>query len=503
MRTPIFGLMKRLVLLCWLGSGFGFAHAIGKPVGKVSFAQGGCAAQQQGGAPRILGKDADIYQGDNIQTTDRSFVIITFSDGAKVTVRPNSSFSVDQYGQQNTQAQAAQMTLYQGGVQATTGEIAKQAPDNFQIKTPLATVKSQGASYSVRLCGKEDCQEENDMAKIAQDASQANIAARVVDIKGQVFAKNQYSQDAKERPLSLGAPLYSSDSIRSQENSYALMVFHDGEKITLQPSSQMLIADYSHQRPGQPDRAIYRLTVGGMRALTGSIGKTNKDAYKIDTPVGTIGIRGTGFDLVCVGSCINLCPTIPINGVGSQAWQGQTLNPCPTTAGINPTHPQNGLYSHVWQGQIVVINGYGEQLLTVPESGYLATPQAALSKLPEFPASLISGMVPRPDTDHSDLERLFSPHPHPQQHSQHGIPPGLYVAVHEGMAHLAKANLQSGEPPLDLVKNEGFYVSPQKEASELTTPQAFLADDLYLPESGWPGQDNTNAGGITANGCGY
>ena len=66
-------------------------------VGKISFAKGSNAAQQPNAAPRLLGKDAEIFQGDNIQTSDASFVIVEFTDGSKVTIRPNSNFKIEQF----------------------------------------------------------------------------------------------------------------------------------------------------------------------------------------------------------------------------------------------------------------------------------------------------------------------------------------------------------------------------------------------------------------------
>ena len=128
-------------------------------VGHISFVKGSNAAQQPGAAPRILGKDTEIFQGDNIQTTERSFVIVEFTDGAKITVRPNSNFSIDHYDSQSAN-KTAQLVLHQGGVNTSTGDIAKDNPENFQIKTPTATVKpeSEKAEFTVRICDK-DCEE--------------------------------------------------------------------------------------------------------------------------------------------------------------------------------------------------------------------------------------------------------------------------------------------------------------------------------------------------------
>ncbi|MGZ8240456.1 MAG: hypothetical protein ACXWTK_02955, partial [Methylobacter sp.] len=94
-----YGSWLSLPVLC-LSIGLAVAlpvYADPQAVGHISFVKGSNAAQQPGAAPRILGKDTEIFQGDNIQTTERSFVIIEFSDGAKVTVRPDSNFTIDHY----------------------------------------------------------------------------------------------------------------------------------------------------------------------------------------------------------------------------------------------------------------------------------------------------------------------------------------------------------------------------------------------------------------------
>ncbi len=265
-------------------------------VGHISFVKGNNAAQLPGAAPRILGKDTEIFQGDNIQTTERSFVIIEFTDGSKVTVRPNSNFSIDHYDNQSSN-KTAQLVLYEGGVNASTGNIAKDKPDSFQIKTPTATVKpkSEKSEFNVRICDKA-CEEKGKEEAANAERTEQSIVARVVDIKGEVNAVNRADKNARERSLSLGKPLYNSDTVVSEKDSYALMVFPDGEKITLRADSELEIKKYIYNIKGKKDQVLFRLATGGLRAMTGSIGNKDHDAFALDTPVATIGIRGTITD---------------------------------------------------------------------------------------------------------------------------------------------------------------------------------------------------------------
>ncbi len=264
--------------------------------GHISFSKGSNAAQLPGGAPRILGKDAEIFETDNIQTTEQSFVIVEFIDGAKVTVRPDSNFTVDHYDNQSL-TKTAQLVLHEGSVNASTGNIAKDKLESFQIKTPTTIVKSvaEKSEFTIGICNQE-CEDRSRADVANTERTEKSIVARVVEIKGQVGATNHAEKAPKERPLSLGKPLYNSDSIHSEKDSYALMVFPDGQKVTLQANSDMDIRTYNYQIKDKKDQIVFALTAGGMRTLTGSIGKADHNAYALDTPVATIGIRGTGTD---------------------------------------------------------------------------------------------------------------------------------------------------------------------------------------------------------------
>jgi hypothetical protein len=436
-------------------------------VGHISFAKGNSAAQQKNAASRLLGQGAQVYSGDNIQTAERSFVVIEFIDGAKVTVRPNSSFSIDAYNNEAKQKNAV-MVLHQGGIQASTGAIAQQQADNFQIKANQTTVIAQQAEYSVQLCDEACAKKENNQAKQA-------IAARVVDSKGVITAKSA-SEGSHQRQLALGDALYSTDTISSNKESFALMVFADGEKITLQANSQLIIADYAYHVTGKQDNALFRLVKGGMRALTGAIGKENKGTYAVDTPVATIGIRGTGFDLYCVGDCV--------------ADENAPNDIAPILLG-----QLDGLYSQVWQGQIVLHNNNSETLLSTPNSNYIAAINAAPLAIPALPEMIRHSSEPRPDSNKSDIKQLFAA-------KTAKAAAGLYFAVHKGQVKLqAGSEHHHNNRSETLKENEQAYVGDNDDKPTRLDEQAYFeqqAQDFEQQQNHSDddtsfGQDNDNA----------
>ena len=56
----------------------------------------------------------------------------------------------------------------------------------------------------------------------------------------------------------------------------------------------------------QPESAFFKLVKGGLRAVDGLIGQTTPQNYGVETPVATIGVRGTAFDVrYCGDDCID------------------------------------------------------------------------------------------------------------------------------------------------------------------------------------------------------
>ncbi len=96
------------------------------------------------------------------------------------------------------------------------------------------------------------------------------------------------------------------DMLSTQKDSYAQINFSDGSSLTLRPLTQIKLDTYNYvpDRP-EADSVFLRLVKGGMRTVTGLIGKRgNQDAYRIGTMTATIGIRGSvGDTIVCEPSC--------------------------------------------------------------------------------------------------------------------------------------------------------------------------------------------------------
>lgn len=133
--------------------------------------------------------------------------------------------------------------------------------------------------------------------------------------------------DGSVRILSQKSEVQPGDVLTTQRDSYAQINFTDGSAATMRPNSTMKLEAYSFsQESPQSDGMFMRLVKGGLRTVTGLIGKRgNQDAYKIGTSTATIGIRGSSGDTVaCASDCGNLEPgTYHTTYTGSYIMQTQ------------------------------------------------------------------------------------------------------------------------------------------------------------------------------------
>jgi len=108
----------------------------------------------------------------------------------------------------------------------------------------------------------------------------------------------------KVRALKRRSAVYEGDTVFTGDFAVQIRLT-DGSLTSLRPQTEFKIESYHWE--GQADgkeRGFFSLIKGGLRTITGLIGKKNKKNYQMKTPVATIGIRGTDYGLrLCNGGC--------------------------------------------------------------------------------------------------------------------------------------------------------------------------------------------------------
>ena len=203
-------------------------------------------------------------------------------------------------------------------------------------------------------------------------AAGASAAGTATLVTGHVSAA---TPSGDIRDIVKGGPVYEGEVLITASSSYVNIEFSDGGRVLLRPESRFQIERYQYaatatqaQAANQPVRqesAFFRLLKGGFRAVSGLIGHTRREDYAVQTPVATIGIRGTDYEVrFCQGDCNDTTPT-----------------------------PKDGLYAGVQSGSIALTNQGGTTTPTAGQYVYIAgangvslpngTRPPALTQLPD------------------------------------------------------------------------------------------------------------------------
>ena len=157
--------------------------------------------------------------------------------------------------------------------------------------------------------------------------------------------------DGSVRILSQKSSVDSGDTLNTERDSYAQIKFNDGGQLTLKPNTTVKIESFrfAEERP-QDDSFVYGLLKGGLRAVTGLVGKRSKENYQLETATATIGIRGTTL----------------------------TADDCLNDRGGDCQRLDAGVYVGVADGEVIVRNGQGELGLAAGQFGLIAPNQRPL-----------------------------------------------------------------------------------------------------------------------------
>ncbi|HEX9714307.1 MAG TPA: FecR domain-containing protein, partial [Desulfurivibrionaceae bacterium] len=120
----------------------------------------------------------------------------------------------------------------------------------------------------------------------------AEQVATVVAARGDVQALDA---KGKGRALTIKAPIFADDTIKTKEHSRVQIMFTDNTLINLGNETTMKIAEYRWQ-PEQNDGALKtQIKEGTFRVMGGALTKTAPQNFKTETPTATIGIRGSMY----------------------------------------------------------------------------------------------------------------------------------------------------------------------------------------------------------------
>ena len=126
--------------------------------------------------------------------------------------------------------------------------------------------------------------------------------AALADASGKALGVDQ---DAKAetragiKELTVGSDIFIGDKVVTDARGLVQIRFSDSTKLVVGPNSSLVIEDYLLRDDGSGGKLALNALSGTFRFITGG---APKDRYLIETPTGTIGVRGTALDIKGDGS---------------------------------------------------------------------------------------------------------------------------------------------------------------------------------------------------------
>lgn len=116
-------------------------------------------------------------------------------------------------------------------------------------------------------------------------------SAYVHDLKGTLTAS---VGNGPARPLKMGDTFDAGVTLATSKDSIAVVKFEDGQVVTLSSDTRFAVQEYNYNKRSVKDsNMVFALLQGGLRFVTGVIGSTNNNKFKLAVGTATIGVRGT------------------------------------------------------------------------------------------------------------------------------------------------------------------------------------------------------------------
>src|SRR5258706_2830142 len=100
---------------------------------------------------------------------------------------------------------------------------------------------------------------------------------------------------APARPLRTGDRVNQGDTVSTGSASSLVIKFDDGQVAALSSNSRLTVTSYAYKPESQRGNSLLSLIHGGMRVITGLIGKNSPENVSVRAATATIGIGGTDF----------------------------------------------------------------------------------------------------------------------------------------------------------------------------------------------------------------
>lgn len=124
-----------------------------------------------------------------------------------------------------------------------------------------------------------------ELVKVADPAGKTIMARGAVDARAAL----------QVRPLKRQSPVYPVDLVSTGPDSNSQLRMNDGGLLSMQADTTLAISNYQRDSGNGQSTVTMELLKGGLRTITGHL-PTSGQTYELNTPVASIGVRGTHYE---------------------------------------------------------------------------------------------------------------------------------------------------------------------------------------------------------------
>lgn len=192
----------------------------------------------------------------------------------------------------------------------------------------------------------------------------------------------QALREGKSIKLAYGETIRDKDVLRTGPASNLQVRFNDESIVSLRENSELGIDSFRFGKGVTPEneQSLLRLVKGGLRTITGLVGRNRHQNYALRTVTATIGIRGTDFAAtLCQNDCRN-----PDGSIAKDGLYGRVIGQSGGTNRISLTNEQH------------------ERNFGIDENFYVADTKSAPQRLLEAPGFVATRLEGRGRAENKD-----------------------------------------------------------------------------------------------------
>lgn len=128
--------------------------------GTIQQLSGTISVQKPDGSTRVLARQSEVGKGDTLNTERDSYAQVKFSDGAVMTLKPNTRIKIEDFvfDEREPAKDNSTLSLLKGGLRMITGLVGKRGnQDALRLGTATATIGIRGTTFTVDDCVTSEC----------------------------------------------------------------------------------------------------------------------------------------------------------------------------------------------------------------------------------------------------------------------------------------------------------------------------------------------------------